>query len=91
MIKAGDWALISLKAFNTEETLTITMKNGDQFVIKITDAQDPSVYLDKEVIIYDNGEQRAMTSTNNTWDGNRNRFPSIPSLFEIDHYQSLIR
>ena len=82
-VQAGDWALISVHPFTTEEKLTITMKNGDQFVIKVTDAQDPSIYVDKKVIIYDNNEQRAMTSTNNTWDGYRNRFPSIP-LSEAD-------
>ena len=37
---AGDWALISMKAFDTEETLTVTMKNGDAFTIMVTDAQD---------------------------------------------------
>lgn len=78
IIETGDWALISLKPFTSKEPLTITMKNGDQFVIKVTDAPDPSIYIDKEVIIYDNREQRAMTLTNNIWDGYRNRFPSIP-------------
>ena len=39
-VKAGDWALISLKAFDTEETLTITMNNGEVFVIKVTDDQE---------------------------------------------------
>ena len=38
-VRAGDWALISLKPFNTEETLTVTMKTGDQFVVKVTDDQ----------------------------------------------------
>ena len=37
-VEAGDWALISLLPFDTEETLTITMKNGEQFVIGVTDA-----------------------------------------------------
>ena len=37
-IEAGDWALISLQAFDTEETLTVTMKDGEQFVIRVTDA-----------------------------------------------------
>ncbi len=76
-VDAGDWALISLKPFDTEEALTITMKNGDQFVIKVTDAQDPSVYVGKEVIIYDNNEKRAMTS-NWSWDNYRNQCASIP-------------
>ena len=38
-VEAGDWALISLKAFDTEETLTVTMKNGDVFTIQVTDGQ----------------------------------------------------
>ena len=37
-LAAGSWNLISLKPFDTEESLTITMKNGDQFVVKVTDA-----------------------------------------------------
>lgn len=38
-VSAGDWALISLKPFNTEETLTVTMENGDRWKIRITDIQ----------------------------------------------------
>lgn len=38
---APDWALFSLKAFDTEESLTITMKDGERFVINVTDASDP--------------------------------------------------
>ena len=37
-IAAGDWALISLKPFDSEETLTVTMKNGDQWTVMVTDA-----------------------------------------------------
>ena len=38
-VEAGDWALISVQPFDTEESLTVTMKNGDQFVVRVTDAQ----------------------------------------------------
>lgn len=38
---AGDWALVTLKAFDTEESLTITLANGEVFTIKVTDARDP--------------------------------------------------
>ena len=38
-IAAGEWLLISLKAFDTEESLTVTMNNGEEFVVKVTDAQ----------------------------------------------------
>jgi len=39
-IKGPDWVLVSLKPFKSEETLTVTMKNGDVFTIRVTDAQD---------------------------------------------------
>ncbi|MBE6042419.1 MAG: hypothetical protein E7220_07875, partial [Clostridiales bacterium] len=38
--KAGDWLLMSLKPFTSEETLTITMKDGSEINILVTDAQD---------------------------------------------------
>ena len=44
----GDWLLTSLKAFSTEETLTIDMVNGDQFVVDVTDAQ-----VDGRLTFYD--------------------------------------
>ena len=44
-LEVGDWALISLKAFDTEESLTVTMKNGEQFVIQVTDAQIQKNYI----------------------------------------------
>ena len=37
-IEAGDWALLSLEAFTSNETLTITMKDGEVFRVKVTDA-----------------------------------------------------
>ena len=38
-VEAGDWALISVQPFTSEETLTVTMKNGEVFTIRVTDAQ----------------------------------------------------
>ena len=38
-VETGDWALISVLPFTSEETLTVTMKNGDQWTVKVTDAQ----------------------------------------------------
>ena len=35
----GDWLLTSLKAFTSEETLTILMADGSKFLIVVTDAQ----------------------------------------------------
>ena len=47
-VEAGDWALISVRPFTSEESLTVTMKNGNTFTVRLTDAQqvtsdDPSV------------------------------------------------
>lgn len=37
--EGNDWTLESLAPFDTEESLTIAMKNGDVFTVKVTDAQ----------------------------------------------------
>ena len=39
-LQAVDWVLVSLKAFESDEKLTVSMKNGDVFTILVTDAQD---------------------------------------------------
>lgn len=39
-VAAGEWLLISLKPFTSEETLTVTMANGDVWTVKVTDAQE---------------------------------------------------
>ena len=57
MVKAGDWALISLKPFDTEESLTVTMKSGEKFVVKVTDAQISTN------VITDDGQNYSITVT----------------------------
>ncbi len=44
---SGDWILISMKPFDTEETLTVKLSTGDCFEIKVTDAQDAIMVGDK--------------------------------------------
>jgi hypothetical protein len=39
MVGVGDWALISVHPFTSEESLTVTMKNGDQWTVRVTDNQ----------------------------------------------------
>lgn len=56
-VEAGDWALISKQPFTTEETLSVTMKNGDQFEIKVTDAQI------KKTVITASGKEYEITVT----------------------------
>lgn len=45
-VKAGDWVLISLKPFTSEETMTVTLKDGEIFTIKVTDAQIEKTVID---------------------------------------------
>ena len=45
-VEAGDWALISVQPFTSEESLTVIMKNGDQFVVRVTDGQDATEVSD---------------------------------------------
>ena len=52
-VNAGDWALISLRAFDTEETLTVTMKNGNVFTVKVTDAQMKTMFLSDSGELYE--------------------------------------
>ena len=38
VVTAGDWVLISLKPFTSDETLTVKMVNGDEWTVRVTDA-----------------------------------------------------
>ena len=40
---APDWALASLRPFNTEESLTITLKNGEVVTVKVEDHWDNTI------------------------------------------------
>ena len=40
----ADWMLESLKPFDTEETLTISLKDGGEIVVKVTDDQTTGVW-----------------------------------------------
>ena len=44
-VEGGDWALISMQPFLSKETLTITMSDGDQFTVRITDSQISTTVL----------------------------------------------
>ena len=58
-VEAGDWALISVQPFVTEENLIVTMKTGEVFTIKMTDAQISKLFISdrgeswKITVIYD--------------------------------------
>lgn len=65
-VSAGDWALISLKPFDTKETLTIKMMDGTVYRIGVTDAAVTSyddIDRNRDYIIYivdGNGKYHAL-------------------------------
>ena len=42
--ESSGWMLYSLKAFNTEETLTITMNDGEIIIVQVTDDQEDGIW-----------------------------------------------
>ena len=52
-VRAGDWALISVRPFISAETLTVTMKNGEVFTVQVTDAQISTEYLSDKGNLYE--------------------------------------
>ena len=79
-VKAGDWALISLKAFDTEETLTITMNNGEVFVIKVTDAQENPLGLDGKTFSILGQKNNTQYCLNNTVSSSNNNCLSATAV-----------
>ena len=45
-VEEGDWALISVQPFTSEESMTVTMKDGEVFTIRVTDAQIKQTVID---------------------------------------------
>lgn len=70
-LTAPDWALISLKPFDTEETLTVEMKNGEKFVVKVTDAQEDPLGLDGKAYAIVNTKNNTSTAMKAEISGNR--------------------
>lgn len=62
-VEAGDWALISVQSFTSEESLTVTMKNGNQFVIRVTDAQRIGNQLNGKSYVIKNQKSQAYAMT----------------------------
>ena len=62
-VESGDWALISLEPFLSEESLTVTMKDGEVFTIRVTDAQIKKTVIDAKgdtweiTVTYDNSAE----------------------------------
>jgi len=60
-VEAGDWALISVQPFTSEESLTVTMGNGNQWTVKVTDAREAGINSANEL----NGKSFALVGYNN--------------------------
>ena len=62
-VEAGDWALISVQPFISEEELTVTMKDGEVFTIRVTDAQIKKTVIDAKgdtweiIVTYDDSAE----------------------------------
>lgn len=64
-VKAGDWALISLQPFTGEESMTVTMENGETFTIRVTDLQT------EQDALRDSAAEGASVTVKKEWyDGN---------------------
>ncbi len=59
-VKAGEWILISLQPFESEETLTVTMSTGEAFTVRVTDA----AYTVTQVTTDFNGKTGALVNLN---------------------------
>ena len=70
-VAAGDWALISLKAFETGEVLTVSMKTGETFTIRLTDALDDPLGLDGKAYAIVNTRNNVSTAMKPEISGNR--------------------
>ena len=84
--KDGDWILNSLQPFDTEEELTIIMEDGQEFVVKVTDAQavtDSAAFKTSErfIIAYVDaqGKYNVLTA-----DGSRETFDSPGDIDFLD-------
>ena len=67
VFSGDDWELISLKPFDTEETLTIEMEDGEKFVVKVTDAPadfNPSTYTSIEAVGHLEADLKEGTTVN---------------------------
>ena len=51
-LHTGEWVLVSLKPFESEETLTVTLKDNEVFTVKMTDAQITTHVLTSDGIGY---------------------------------------
>ena len=45
VVEVGDWALISTQPFESEEEMTVTLKDGEILTIRLTDAQITRKYI----------------------------------------------
>ena len=95
-VEGGDWALISLLPFTSEESLTVTMKNREQFVIKVTDWQAANTNMNdfargnsNRFVIWgtSNGQDYVLKTDGTTEVFNRNNIDSLGAdyLWTIDY------
>jgi hypothetical protein len=83
--EGNDWTLESLEPFSTVETLTISLKNGEKVVVKVTDAPadfDPSTYTNIETVGHLEADLKEGTTVN--YDAGSEEYKaSVDSHFNI--------
>ena len=95
MLKALDWALVSMKAFGSEETLTVSMKSGEVFEIRVTDDNTPAPAAEgnppnafygedttkyaTKINLFDYGPTNNSTNQNENLDCERNNLQNNPN------------
>ncbi len=81
----ADWLLESLQPFDTDETLTISLKNGGEIVVKVTDAPadfNPSTYTNIEAVGHLEADLKEGTTVN--YDAGSEEYKaSVDSHFQI--------
>ena len=81
-VEAGDWALVSVRPFVSEESLTVTMENGDSFTIRVTDGQIRKTVIDA---ILENTEEYSRYLENSAKElGSENDALSFARFFDIE-------
>ena len=85
---AGDWALISLLPFDSNETITVTMKNGDIWTVQVTDYArqvSPNIVdaLDGKTYALV-GDDNALLTAESFYGGNRLRAVRYPNLNNLN-------
>ena len=82
LVRSGnDWVLNSLQPFNTFETLAVTMVDGQQFVVQVTDASQVNL----QSIVAEGGIVTNFSASQSTTDVSRSGTISVHMEYTVDN------